>query len=282
LTPSGIHLPDEPDTGLGMGLFKANRDNAISSVLVPGAAAPGGGTFDWASTPWTNNGGDVAFTGHVAGDECRADGFLPQAVIISCLGSVYAIDSATGQVKSVAHAGDPAPGGGTFRQAMFPMINDHGDIVFLGDLSPPPGANQVTGVYLYSGGALIRVAGPGDAMPGGGHLVTASAIGGNQIDVNNQGEVVFNAVLDTDVDADSVPDTALFLWSHGVLQRVAGTGTVIPGVGTISRMVMGMITVPPAPGFVPNSGALNNDRGQVLFGATLVGDVGVLLLATPH
>jgi hypothetical protein len=32
---------------------------------------------------------------------------------------------------------------------------------------------------------------------------------------------------------------------------------------------------------VPNSGANNNDRGQVVFGATLSDGRGVLLLATP-
>jgi hypothetical protein len=41
---------------------------------------------------------------------------------------------ATGNIRSIAHAGDPAPSGGVYRQAGAPVINDQGDIVFLGDL----------------------------------------------------------------------------------------------------------------------------------------------------
>ena len=41
------------------------------------------------------------------------------------------------------------------------------------------------------------------------------------------------------------------------------------------------VTNPPSV-FVPNSGANNNDRGQVVFGATLTDGRGVLLLATPR
>lgn len=116
--------------------------------------------------------------------------------------------------------------------------------------------------------------------------MTASNIIGFQIHVNNAGEVVFNATLDTDDNKDAVPDTGLYAWSHGSLRLVARTGTVIPGVGTIAQLRMNVFTVPPPPVFVPDSGAHNNDRGQVLFGATLEKDDcetprGVLLVATP-
>jgi len=45
--------------------------------------------------------------------------------------------------------------------------------------------------------------------------------------------------------------------------------------------VMGVIVIPPLPILFPNSGAINNDLGQVLFGAKLSDGRGVLLLATP-
>jgi len=170
-------------------------------------------------------------------------------------------------------------------------MNNRGDIVFLGDLTPPPSARMVTGVYLHSGGETIAVARPGDPMPGGGAFVTASNIMGRQIHVNNAREVVFNATLDTDDNGDDIPDTGLFVWSYGSLRLVARTGTVIPGVGTIAHLVMNVLVAIPSPAIVPNSGAHNNDRGQVVFGATLR-DVdatpcatsdgrGVLLVATP-
>jgi hypothetical protein len=129
----------------------------------------------------------------------------------------------------------------------------------------------------------IAVARPGDAMPGGGNFVTSASISGWQIDVNNAGEVVFNATLDTDADTDGFPDTGLYLFSHGKVRLVARTGTPIPGVGTIAQLVMAVPLVPPPPKiFFPNSGANNNNRGQVVFGATLTDGRGVLLLATPR
>src|SRR5207245_4554204 len=123
------------------------------------------------------------------------------------IGSVSVKDRATGQTTSIAHAGDPAPGGGVFRQGLFPQINSRGDVLFTGDLTPAPDANQVLGVFLDSGGTIIPIARPGDAMPGGGHFVTASVINGNT-HLNNQDDVVFNAQLDT--NHGGVPDTGLF------------------------------------------------------------------------
>jgi hypothetical protein len=281
-TDKGIHVEGQPDTGLGIGLFRATKAGVISSVVVPGDPAPGGGTFDVASFVWTNDYADVAFSGHVAGEECLAEGFAPQDFIMGCLGSLYLKDAGSRQIKSIAHAGDPAPGGGVFRQATGPVMNKGGDIVFLGDLTPPPTANSVIGVFLYSKGELLSVARPGDAMPGGGHLVTASAVTAGQIHINLRGEVAFNATLDTDVDGDGTADTGLYVWSKGSLRLVARSGTVIDGVGTIAHLVMNVIVVPPPPVLVPNSGAIINDEGLVLFGATLTDGRGVMLRATPQ
>jgi hypothetical protein len=112
--------------------------------------------------------------------------------------------------------------------------------------------------------------------------VTSSTIGGWQIDVNNAGEVVFNAALDTHANP-KIPDTGLYLFSHGERHLVARTGTVIPGVGTIAQLQMKVPEAnPPPEAKFPNSGANNNERGQVVFGATLTDGRGVLLLATPR
>ena len=172
------------------------------------------------------------------------------------------------------------------------MINNHGDLVFLGDLTAPPDSRQMTGVFLHLRGETRRVAGPSDEMPGGGKFVTASNSLGWQLHMNNAGEIVFNATLDTATlstdDGNAIPDTGLYVWSHGSLRLVARTGTVIPGVGTIAQLVMNVLRVAPPPVFVPNSGAHNNDWGQMVFGARLIekdeqGEQrGVLLVATPH
>ena len=215
--------------------------------MSPGDAAPGGGTFDFASDGSINNRGDVAFQGHVAGEEILpSSSFPPPDFVISALGSVYVKDGATGKIRSIAHAGDQAPGGGVYRQAISPVLNDSGAIAFLGDLTPAPAANEVTGVYLHRRGVTIAVARPGDEMPGGGRFVTSAIIGGWQIDVNNAGEVVFNAALDTHANAE-IPDTGLYLFSHGERHLVARTGTVIPGVGTIAQLQMNVPEANPPP-----------------------------------
>jgi hypothetical protein len=278
-TDKGIHLPGEAYTGLGMGVFRTGSQGGISNVASPGDAAPGGGFFDAAGVggSWINARGDVAFTAHVAGEDSLIEGNPPQAQIMSALGSLYVKRARNGAITSIAHSGDPAPRGGAFRQAYSPVLNDSGDVVFLGDLSSPPHAGQVLGVYLHSGGQTIAVARPGDAMPGGGTLVTASSVSSQQIHLNNRGDVVFNASLDTGGPAES----GLFVWSDGSVRLIARTSTVIPGVGTIAQMTMGVILIPPPVVVTPNSGAINNDRGQVLFGATLSDGRGVLLVASP-
>jgi hypothetical protein len=288
-TDKGIHIPNEPYVGLGMGVFEADLAGHITAVVSPGDRAPGGGTFDaaglsYSAGTWVNDRGDVTFDGHVAGEEASVPGGVPgfppqQSVFIAALGSVYVKSGATGQITSIAHAGDPAPGGGVFRQALFPEINDRGDVLFTGDLTPAPDANQVLGVFLDLGGKIIPVARPGDAVPGGGHLVTASVRTGNT-HLNNEGDVVFTALLDT--THNGIPDTGLFEWSHGNLSLIARSGTTLSGVGTVENLNFGGTAVQPLPlSFIPNSGVSNNDPGQVLFGATLEDGRGVLLLDTP-
>ena len=246
LTDQGLPFPEQ--NGLGQGLFRARRTGAIASVVSPGDAAPGGGTFDFAAAASTNNRGDVAFQGHVAGEEILpSSGFPPPDFVIAALGSVYVKDGATGKIRSIAHAGDQAPGGGVFRQAISPVLNDSGAIAFLGDLTPPPAASEVTGVYLHRRGVTIAVARPGDEMPGGGRFVTSAIIVGWQIDVNNAGEVVFNAALDTHDNGDGFPDTGLYLFSNGKRRLVARTGTEIPGVGTIAQLQMNVPEANPPP-----------------------------------
>ena len=99
--------------------------------------------------------------------------------------------------------------------------------------------------------------------------------------MNNRGNVAFDAATDAG-------DEAVYFYSKSTkqLRRLAGIGTVIPGVGTIVSLEQGeLICCPPAPiTGSPNSNIALNDRDQVAFAATVVnGDVarGVLLLGTP-
>jgi len=272
VSAADIHPGTPPGfKGAATGLFRQDKHGNIFNVVSPGDPAPGGGTFDSAINGCINDGGDIAFGGHVVGDECIDIGSP-----LVCGESIYLRNAATGAIVSIAHQGDPAPGGGNYTVAFGGVLNSRRDVVFIGDLTSPPGPTDQFGVFLFSKGTTIAVARPGDAMPGGGTLVTATSQDANY-DLNNRGDVTFSGMLNTDVNGDGIADTGLYLFSHGSLSLVARTGTLIPGLGTIAFLG--------APFFDPNhpvgTGAIINARGQILFYATLTDGRGVLLLATP-
>ena len=259
------------DSGLGVGVFEANRFGYISNVVSPGDQVPGGGQYDIAFHPWVNAGGDIAFGGHVKGEECIIERPL------FCAESVYVKRASSGQIISIAHQGDPAPvpGGGTYRFAIGPAMNNAGDMAFIGGLSAKSDNGEDLGVFFYSAAArrTEAVALPGDPMPGGGNLLTAPFINLNY-DVSNRSNVVaFAGVLDTKTNGTD-NDTGLYVLSTDGLRLVARTGTMIPGVGTISGL-----TAPSFP--IPWSGGAINEHGQIAFAATLTDGNTVLLLATP-
>ena len=245
--------------GLGVGIFLVDHNDYFYKVAAPNDPVTGGHVFDYAMNPWINDKRDIAFGAHVAGEECIGIvGFGP-----ACGESIYRKRGAAPAVESIAHQGDPAPGGGRYRSAWGPVLNDRGDIVFMGDLTPRPDFQRVAGIFLYSGVGTVAIARPGDAMPGGGKIRTVNPtnLTGN-FSLNNRGDVSFNAVLDNG-------ETGLFVHSQGSLHVVARTGTMIPGIGRIAS-VTGLV----------NGGTLN-DSGQVFFWVTLTDGSGVLLLATP-
>jgi hypothetical protein len=162
-------------------------------------------------------------------------------------------------------------------------VNNSGDIVFIGDLTSPPGtAADQYGVFLFSKGATIAIARPGDAMPGGGHLLSAG-LGDQTYFFNNKGDISFSATLDT--THGGVNDSGVYVYSkaQGSLQLVARTGTAvlnstITNLGPPPSFFGG--APPPAP--TAQSGALINEQGQVLFSATLADGRVALLVGTPN
>lgn len=271
-TTAGIASPPSPPNfGLGVGVFRSDRNGALTSVVVPGDPAPGGCTFDFAQNPWINSSGAIAFGAHISCDPCNSFG-APQTDRIFCAESVYLKQAPHGPIVSIAHQGDPAPGGGTFNLAFGPVLNGRGDIVFVADLGTDPQGFGATGVFLFTRGGLQAVARPGDAMPGGGHITTASQSIQNY-SINNGGDVAFDAALDTQAVA-GVPDTGIYVRVGGTLRLVARTGTVIPGVGTMAGLFSPFVTF-------PSMAAIINNRGQLLFTGVLTDGTIVLLLATP-
>ena len=275
---------------LGMGAFLVDRHGNVSKIVRPGDPAPGGNTFDWAQNPWGNAQGDVAFGGHVQEKECIkfTASFPALGGQIFCAESVYFRSARTGKIRVIAEQGGLAPGGGVFTYAFGPIVNNRGDIAYVGAFpASPPGSgidpsgnnDNVTGIFLHSQGRNIAIARPGDSMPGGGHLVTAAFVT-TDLWMNNAGVISFSATLDSDDNGDKLKDTGLYVWRNGKLKVVACTGTVIPGLGTIRSLHSPGELGPKQ--LYPISGASLNDRGQIAFQATLEDGRGVMLMATPN
>jgi hypothetical protein len=222
----------------------------------------------------------MAFEGHVVGGRLFDPSnplYVPQAVEIGFEpNNVYFRDGGTGKITLIAYDGETGPDGRHFYSAYGAQMNNRGDIIFITNLTAD---DSVDGLYRYSKGTTTPIAVPGEAMPGGGHLVTVSGITGSQQHINNQGDILFNATLDT--NTGGVPDQGMYLWFKGQLTLVARTGTVLPGIGTIAELSAPRnIIVGPSPGDFPTGGAYLNDRGQVFFSATLTDGRDVLLLDT--
>lgn len=282
-TPNGIHVPGETYLGLGLGIYQQSPNGKITDVAAPGDPAPGGSTFDFAENPWINNRGDVAFEGHVVGDEIITGG-IPQSARLFAADGTYIRDGKTGAIRVIAHTGDAAPGGGTFRHAWGPVVNDRGEVLFVGDLTPAPDNDKILGLFLNRGNKITAIARPGDAMPGGGHIFTTSDYT-NDYGLNNHGDISFSAALDTFHTeilggvATQVHDTGIYVVSDGKVRLVARSGTVIPGVGTVADLQNPFFV-----GADPQllfGGAVINDPGQVAFQAILTDGRDALLIASP-
>jgi hypothetical protein len=200
-------------------------------------------------------------------------------IFIRCYSSVYVRSARTGEIVRIAGQGDPAPGGGIFRTTGGSMINNQGYVVFGGDLTPAPSLGERTGIFLATpDGTIVPVVRPGDAMPGGGRVVT-TGFGPPEFSINDRGEVAFTAMLDTHIGPVGFPnDMGVYVWHDGEVRLIARTGTAIPGIGTITSLLPPLVNAP----FPLFSGGVINNRGEVLFQATLAGSAahGVLLIAT--
>src|SRR5947209_11070932 len=132
-----------------------------------------------------------------------------------------------GPTQFIARIGHPAPGGlGNYSFAFGPQVNNSGQIAFFGAVpAKVAGTGHVPldsniDMFLYSKGQTIKLAGEGDAMPGGGHYVTGSFFT-LDMGLSSRGDVSFTAELDT--STAGVPDTGLYVWSNGKISLVART-----------------------------------------------------------
>jgi hypothetical protein len=258
-----------------------------ASLTGGGDPAPGGGTFLGVRWSSINNLGQVAFTGFDSlrsGIYLAANGQITLAVpnstplpggggtfgsislnAMNDLGQIAFLAQAfpapngiflfsNGQFTSIARSGDPAPGGGTFRLAFpdprfGPAIDNNGDIAFAADLS-----TGGRGVFLFSGGNLTRIAGPGDPSPDGSTFSSADAP-----TINSSGQVAFSGV-------NLANGPGAFLYTGGQMVKVA-----VPGDRINDHTILTFVDRPQV-----------NDRGEVAFGADLSTGEAAVFIAKPR
>ena len=246
--------------GLGRGAFLQDKSGRITSIMRPGDPAPEGGTFIRAINPCINDTGDITFTGKTLNIPHYFQGYIRSF----STGATALIPQPASVIGAKAWA-----------------INNRGEVVIGGVYSAGAGTGNV---YLSDGASTTLVAAVGNPAPGGGNFsfITGANVASGNVALNNRGNVAFDAATDTG-------DEAVYLYSKSTrqLRRLAGIGTVIPGVGTIVSLEQGeLICCPPAPIIgSPNSLIALNERDQVAFAATVLNGTvvrGVLLLATPQ
>ena len=259
-----INTPSGPQSGA----YVRRLNGPIQKIAAPGDPAPGGGTFGYAMAPFLNDYGDAVFDGHVAG---------------SSVADQYYLKLTGGTISPI-----PLPAGvvGLGNVA----INDRREVMFGGAVVPYTVQLGIGSIYLYRGGTTKTLASVGGPAPGGRTFscITGANLSG-QSSLNNSGDVAFEAAA---TNATGQLDEAIYLYSNAsrTLSRIAGTGTVIPGVGTIASLEQSgtlIFGAPPPPSGIPVCNAALNDWGQISFAASVTvpdGSVtkGALLLATPE
>jgi len=252
--------PEGPGV-LAHGVYRSDPRGNITAEVKPGDAAPGRSYFDFANQPAGNERGDMLFAGHIYSDPCN-----PRPDLGGCWRSLFLKDGQSGRIVTVARIGDPAPRPGKiYTSAGTTTLNAAGDVAFLADFSP---ANDFSddAVLFRTHGRTMVIAEVGDVMPDGETLAKVGTAGQN-IAMNNAGDIVFDATL-----TDSTQ--AIYLWRYGRLSLVAKTGThtsagIISdfddlGTGWASTQVW------------------INDFGQILFAAHFQEGGGAMFVATPH
>jgi hypothetical protein len=210
--------------------------NGQLTMPVPDSASiPGGpGIFGTISSNSINDHGDIAF--------------LAQAFPVP--NGMFLLSN--GQFATIARAGDPAPGGGTFDlgfpdQRLGPIVSNDGDVVFGDDLNT--GSRTI---FLYSKGTLTKLVGPGDPSPDGSTFLSADAPS-----INSSGEIAFAGVTVAN-------GNGAFLISGGVISKVAVPGDKLHGES------LTFVDLPQI-----------NDLGDIAFGADILNGDTVVFIARP-
>jgi hypothetical protein len=135
------------------GLF-LSKDGTIRMLVGAGDETPDGGIFaKFSERVALNEAGTVAFNAMLKG--------APTS------GAIFVIDD---RVRRIAGLGDAAPGGGVFSHfGLWPSLSAAGAVVFAASVD---GGASPVGVFVAGRDTTSKVAAVGDALPGGGTLVS--------------------------------------------------------------------------------------------------------------
>src|SRR5882724_1716223 len=174
-------------------------------VVIQGDPAPAGGTFAAFGPPTLNGRGVVAFGAVVEGRAVPGGLFVAQGETI----------------RMLVGAGDETPDGGIFAKFSERIaMNDAGVVAFNAVLKGAP----IAGAIYVIEDRLRRVAGLGDAAPGGGGF----AHFGLWPSLSGTGSVGFIASVD-----GPVGPVAAFVAGRHATVKVAAVGDALPGGGTL-------------------------------------------------
>jgi len=173
--------------------------------------------------------------------------------------AVFHYDPATKKITTIARKGTAVPGGKQLLNALYPNINELGEVVFMANTTD----NENYGIYQWANGNISVICAPGTKVD---NLTIAQA----KLARNADGYVVFRGETTSSGDAEPVAeDTGYFLYSAatGKITKVVAPGDALPGgkfvatEGGAGRRSVGV-----------------NKNGQVAFKAVMEGDAtGVFL-----
>ena len=244
------------NSGSGIWLQEAN---SLRVVARSGSIAPGlGSKFDHFDHPALNNAGQVAFVGFTERNSNQA----PTQGIWS---------TRNNNLNLVVLLGDDAAGtNAVFSAFTSPLINAHGQTVFIGSLTGDEiDSSNSMGMWRERGGELFLVAQTGSRAPGTSFQFSNLALE-HEIVINSAGQIAFDAML----SGEGVDRRNNFgIWAQdisGKLVRIARTGDLFDvddGPGTDFRVIEAL-------NFIGNSGNEDgrgsgfNDSGELVFRAT--------------
>lgn len=199
------------------GLLLKSGDQ-LRVIASPSTAAPGGGTYVAFNSVSLNGKKQILFDASVTPPSTSGLFLFSQGEITQLV--------AEGSIASTGESVSPSSG----------LINDAGDVVFV---------DSNAGLYLlaHNTSTIVRLAGVGEAAPGGGTFSTFVGFS-----LNKSGQVAFHVFLAEGGDG-------VYLASGGSISKIIKTGDSFPDGGTFSFATDPSI----------------NDSGKVAFGG-LSGD----------